>query len=304
MYEQHFGLHEAPFRVTPDTDYYFAHRHHQEALNVLLFGVSNGEGFIKVSGEVGTGKTLLCRKLLKLAEGRFVTAWIPNPALEPTALAEALAEELGTQAPRALGQHRQLKQIYQRLVRIADAGGHTLVCIDEAQAMPDETLEALRLLSNLEAEKRKLMTVVLFGQPELDQRLATQGLRQLRNRIGLAYRLRPLDRGAVEQYVVHRLRIAGAPRADTLFRPRALRALHRASRGLPRLINILAHKSLLAAFGRQQAVVDRDHVRRAAADTEDANAVSRLEWSDWAALTLPASALILVAVARILLERA
>jgi MSHA biogenesis protein MshM len=150
--------------------------------------------------------------------------------------------------------------------------------LDEAQTMPDHTLEALRLLSNLETEKQKLMTVILFGQPELDQRLAQDGLRQLRSRIGFSYRLQPLDLDGVRNYVAHRLHVAGCTRAATLFRPAALRALHRGSRGIARLVNILAHKALLAAYGEAAATVEAKHVRRAVADTEDASPVPRLRW--------------------------
>ncbi|MCK2125201.1 AAA family ATPase [Thauera aromatica] len=275
MYEQHFGLREAPFLLTPDTGYFYAWRAHQEALNVLLVALAAGEGFIKITGEVGTGKTLLCRKLLASAGEDVVTAWLPNSLLEPEALREALAEELGLEAPRELGQHRQLRLIYERLVALAEAGRHVVVCLDEAQAMPDQTLEALRLLSNLETEKRKLLTVILFGQPELDQRLASEGLRQLRSRIGFSYRLQPLDLDGVRNYVAHRLHVAGSPHAATLFGPGALCCLHRASRGIARLVNILAHKALLAAFGEGAHKVDTCHLLRAVADTEDATPLAR-----------------------------
>lgn len=275
MYEQHFGLREAPFRLTPDTGYFYAWRAHQEALNVLRVALGAGEGFIKITGEVGTGKTLLCRKLLTASSDRLITAWLPNAQLEPEALREALAAELGVAAPRELGQYGQLKIIHDRLIGIAARGGRVVVCLDEAQAMPDHTLEALRLLSNLETEKYKLMTVILFGQPELDQRLAGDGLRQLRSRIGFSYRLQALDLDGVRNYVAHRLHVAGSPRAATLFHPAALRALHRGSRGIARLVNILAHKALLAAYGEGAATVDTRHVRRAVADTEDATPLPR-----------------------------
>ncbi len=275
MYEQHFGLREAPFLLTPDTGYFYAWRAHQEALNVLRVALAAGEGFIKITGEVGTGKTLLCRKLLASTGAEYVTAWLPNSLLDPEALREALAEELGVAAPRELGQHRQLALIYRRLIEIAESGARVVVCLDEAQAMPDQTLEALRLLSNLETERRKLMTVILFGQPELDQRLAREELRQLRSRIGFAYRLQALDLDGVRNYVAHRLHVAGSPHAATLFRPGALRCLHRASRGIARLVNILAHKALLAAFGEGAREVHTRHMLRAVADTEDATPLPR-----------------------------
>jgi MSHA biogenesis protein MshM len=275
MYEQHFGFCEAPFQLTPDTAFFFASRSHTEALNVLLVAIAGGEGFIKVTGEVGTGKTLLCRKLLAGLDENHASAWLPNPMLEPDTLLSALAEELGVSAPSELGQHEQLKRLNQRLIETAEAGRRVVVCLDEVQSMPDRTLEALRLLSNLEGEKRKLMTVVLFGQPELDQRLAAHHLRQLRSRIGFSYSLSPLDPEGLRNYVSHRLQHAGSSRPATLFGRQALRCLYKGSRGIPRLVNLLAHKSLLAAFGAGDQTVGARHVLRAVRDTEDASPVSR-----------------------------
>lgn len=275
MYERHFGFSEAPFQLTPDTAFFYASRSHAEALNVLLVAIASGEGFIKVTGEVGTGKTLLCRKLLAGLGEDYVSAWLPNPLLEPDTLLSALAEELGIAAPPEMGQHDQLKRLNQRLIGIAESGRRVIVCLDEVQSMPDRTLEALRLLSNLEGEKRKLMTVVLFGQPELDQRLSAHHLRQLRSRIGFAHSLSPLDAEGLRNYVSHRLQHAGSTRPATLFGRPALRCLHKGSRGIPRLVNILAHKSLLAAFGEGGESVGTRHVLRAVRDTEDASPVSR-----------------------------
>ena len=270
MYLEHFGLREAPFNITPDTGFYFESPSHQEALNTLLVALRSGTGFIKVTGEVGTGKTLLCRKLLNQLDDDIVTAWLPNPCLNPNALRMAFAEELGLEFPRNLGQHRLLKLITDRLLELAAAGRQVVLLIDEAQALPDETLEAVRLLTNLETEKEKLLLVVLFGQPELDARLEQPRIRQLKQRIIFSYRLRPLTRAETRAYVQHRLAAAGRAATD-LFAPRALRRLHRASRGIPRLINILGHKALMSAFGiGTQRVSDRD-LRRAIADTEDAN---------------------------------
>jgi hypothetical protein len=171
MYQTHFGLASLPFTITPDTGFFHNAGTHQEALNVLLVALRTGEGFIKVTGEVGTGKTLLCRQLLNNLEADFVTAYIPNPFLNPTALRMALAEELGIEFARNIGQHRLLKLITERLVELNAAGKRVVLLLDEAQAMPDDSLEALRLLTNLETEHDKLMQVVLFGQPELDRRL-------------------------------------------------------------------------------------------------------------------------------------
>ncbi len=269
MYLEHFGLREAPFSLTPDTSYFFSCSGHQQALNVLLVALRSGEGFVKIVGEVGTGKTLLCRKLLDSLEGEFVTAYLPNPLLSPRHLHQAVAEELGLEVRRDATVQELLKELTGRLIELGRAGRRVVLCIDEAQAMEDQSLEALRLLSNLETEKRKLLHIVLFAQPELDARLAQPGLRQLRQRIGFAHHLEPLDRKTLEAYVSHRLRVAGWE-GGGLFRPRALRRLARASRGIPRLVNILCHKALLAAYGRGAGFIDDEAVRAAIADTEDA----------------------------------
>lgn len=268
MYLQHFGLSEPPFTLTPDTDFFFNHGSHQEALNVLLVALQGGEGFIKVTGEVGTGKTLICRQLLNLLDDDCITAYIPNPSLNPTALRMALAEELGIEFARNIGQHRLLKLITGRLLELNSRGKQVVLLLDEAQAMPDESLEALRLLSNMETEKRKLLQVVLFGQPELDTRLAQRKLRQLKQRIVFSYQLRPLKRRVLDDYVQHRLLIAGH-QGTALFSRGALKQLHRASRGIPRLVNLLCHKALMAAYGSGTAQVKRVHLLHAARDTED-----------------------------------
>ena len=268
MYLQHYSLSEPPFTLTPDTDFFFSYSSHQEALNVLLVALQGGEGFIKVSGEVGTGKTLICRQLLKLLDENYVTAYIPNPFLNPGALRMALADELGIEFARNIGQHRLLKLITGRLLDLYRNGRQIVLLLDEAQAIPDDSLEALRLLTNLETEKRKLLQVVLIGQPELDVRLAQRKLRQLKQRIVFSYQLHPLNRQAVGEYVHHRLRVAGY-RGPALFKPGAIRQLHRCSRGIPRLINLLCHKSLMAAYGSGSVEIRRAHIRRAARDTED-----------------------------------
>ncbi len=275
MYQAHFGLAEMPFGITPDTSYFFSASSAQAALNTLLVACRAGEGFLKITGEVGTGKTILCRKFLSclaLPGEHFFTAYIPNPMLEPQALLLALAEELEVKVevkPPAiqLEQHQLIKAINRRLIQIASSGKRVVLCIDEAQAMPVATLEALRLLSNLETEKRKLLQIVLFGQPELDTKLALQEIRQLAQRITFHYHLRSFDLAQSQCYVQHRLHIAGYQAQQPLFDAAALRHLHRASRGVPRLLNILAHKSLMAAFGSGLLQVGVKQVLAASRDT-------------------------------------
>lgn len=287
MYLYHFGLRELPFTITPNTSFYCGLQAHDEALQVLVTALKTGEGFIKVTGEVGTGKTLLCRKLLNELPDHFVTAYVPNPFLNPFELRRAVASELGvlpaqTEAQSAGQQgnsapdHFELaERIQQRLLDIHREGKTVVVIIDEAQALPQESLEALRLFSNLETEQRKLVHLVLFGQPELDQRLATDSLRQLRQRIGFSYQLRSMTVDEVGQYIHHRLQVAGYQGAE-LFPPAIVKNLHKASRGVPRLVNILSHKCLLLTFGRDAPQVTPLALREAIADTSDANSGNKV----------------------------
>ena len=272
MYRTHFALRELPFGLTPDTTFAFACTPHQEALNTLLVAVANGEGFMKVTGEVGTGKTLLCRRFLSQLDDASVTAYIPNPLLDSHGLLLALAEELRVDFDRDADQHGLLKALNHVLLEHARAGKRVVVCLDEAQAMPLETLESLRLLSNLETEKRKLFQVVLFGQPELDEKLAHESVRQLQQRITFQYHLSPLSRRELGYYISHRLRVAGYM-GDRLFNRAAVDALYTASRGVPRLINVVAHKAMLAAYGEGHHYISAAHVRQAARDTPSARRV-------------------------------
>lgn len=193
----------------------------------MLLALDQGEGFIKICGEVGTGKTLLCRRLLQTLDDAWVTAYLPNPNLDASTFFLALAEELGIKEAASLDQYHLVRRINHALLDYARAKKRVVVCIDEAQAMPVETLEVLRLLSNLETEKRKLLQIVLFGQPELDEKLRRTEVRQLLQRITFHYRLGGL-KNEIGNYIAHRLRVAGY-RGEGLFSPAALRALYRAS---------------------------------------------------------------------------
>jgi MSHA biogenesis protein MshM len=268
VYLAHFGLNQLPFGVTPDTEFAFPSKSHREGINLLHFALASGEGFVKVVGEVGTGKTLLCRSFLRELPPEWQAAYIPNPQMDPRELLLEIADELGT-AEGAKDISRLVKRINQRLIEIAADGRKVVLCIDEAQTMPHMTLESLRLLSNLETEKRKLLHIILFGQPELDDMLAAHSARQLRQRIVFGHRLRHLDAEEVRRYVEQRLATAGY-RGDSLFSPGALRSLYHRSGGTPRLINILANKSLLAAFGEGRLHVEPRHVKAAARDTDGA----------------------------------
>jgi MSHA biogenesis protein MshM len=268
MYLEHFGLREYPFSITPDTDFFFSSGVSQEALNTLLVAARIGEGFIKIIGEVGTGKTLLCRKLIRMLENDFHIAYLPNPFLEPLTLFMELAAEL--QADIDLNttpnQQQLLKAINDRLLSISLQGGKVIICLDEAQAMPIQTLEALRLLTNLETEKRKLLQVIIFGQPELDDKLSHPSIRQLRQRIVFEYQLRPMMPAEINEYINHRMKIAGF-QADNAFTRAAIWLLRHKTHCVPRLINIIAHKSLLSAFGKGNLRVTLSDVKAAIADT-------------------------------------
>lgn len=269
MYEEHFGLQEAPFALTPNTRYFLRAPSHGDALELLVVALRQREGFIKITGEVGTGKTLLCRLLLNALEDEACTAYIPNPQLSPEALYEAVAEELGVDLASVDNTHQVLKALNERLLTLAMTQTPAVLVIDEAQAMPEATIEALRLLTNLETESARLLQVVLFGQPELDVLLNRDSLRQLKQRITFHYRLAPLDRDSVAQYLRHRLALAGYNGTD-LFGPGALRLIARSSGGIPRLVNVLAHKALLVAWGQGARQVLRRHVMQAVQDTESA----------------------------------
>ena len=268
MYQEFFGLHSEPFSLTPDTEFFFNDRIRQEALNTLIYGIRSGEGFIKIVGEVGTGKTTLCRQFLAAIESEAETAYILDPLLKGDELVRTLAEELGI-AGDDLTTADLVEQIKTFMLETWDQGRPVVLLLDEAQGLPLETLEQLRLLSNLETEKAKLLRIVLMGQPELDIRLREPSIRQLRQRIVYSYTLAPLKGEDLSGYLEHRMRVAGH-NGGPVFKPGAVRALQRGSRGVLRVVNILAHKSLLAAYGDGDRHVRRAHVRAAVKDTETA----------------------------------
>ncbi len=268
MYLAHFGLREFPFGLTPDTGYFFPGVGAQAALNTLLIALESGEGLIKIVGEVGSGKTLLCRSLLNQLERQdWAAAYVPNPHLSPAALNQALLAELGGDVKRSVA-YGLAKALEIRLLELAQSGKRAVALIDEAQAMPLESLEALRLITNLETEKRKLLQIVLFGQPELDARLADPSVRQIRSRIVFQERISPLAARETPVYLMHRVSQAGA--TAPLFTPATAKKLHQLSQGVPRLLNILAHKTLLLAFGEGMAQAQPRHAGLAARDTPGA----------------------------------
>ena len=277
IYLQHFGLAKAPFSLTADPRFYIDFIPHKEALQVITTALSLGEGILKISGEVGTGKTLLCNKLQNELSGQYLICSIDNPYLTAHELRCALADKIGVQKENFDDQFLLTGLIKTRLLTLLEQGQKVLVLVDEAQALPDATLEALRLFSNLETASQKLLQVVLFAQPELDIRLAETKLRQLRQRITFSYQLRALSDKETEHYIGQRLKQAGY-RGALLFNSKVCRKISLASRGIPRLINVLCHKILMISYGQQHYKITSKLVQQAAADTEDAYPVQKLKY--------------------------
>lgn len=269
MYLYHYGIKELPFTLTPNTHYFFGLPSHKEAIQVLLTALKTGEGFIKVTGEVGTGKTLICRKLLNELPKHFVAAYIPNPYLTPAELRRAVASELNVVLTDHADSQEFTQRIQQRLIHINQENRGVVLIIDEAQALPLESIEALRLMTNLETETRKLLQVVLFGQPELNDKLSLPELRQLKQRVTFSYTLRLMDADQVYQYVKHRMNVAGY-RGGNLFNQKCCSLLFKASKGTPRIVNVLCHKALMLAYGEGLQKITPLHVKLAIKDTEAA----------------------------------
>ena len=264
MYERYYGLREKPFSLTPDTEFFYQSYTHQEALNVLLVAIRSGDGFIKVTGEVGTGKTLMCRKLLDALDTDFETVYIPNPYLTCDALLQAVLDELDT---RESEPENCLASINRHLIRNARRRRGTVIILDEAQSLPAESLEAIRLLSNLETGKQKLVQIVLFGQPELDRLLAQSSIRQLQQRIMHAYQLQPLNQDSIRSYLQHRIKSAGY-RGPELFDSGAQRRLYKFSHGIPRVINVLCNKAMMLSYASGEFYIHSKHIEAAAADSQ------------------------------------
>ena len=272
MYQQFFGLRAMPFNITPDPSFLFLSPTHQDALAHLRYGLAQKKGFIVLTGEVGCGKTTLCRVFLnEIDPARIETALILNPRLTERELLAAILRELGELptrdglAPVALDSADLTGRLNEALLRRIQAGKDIVLIIDEAQNLSFEVMEQLRLLSNLETDTQKLLQIILIGQPELKVRLAEKRLRQLRQRILVFFELHPLKRTQVDAYIQHRLTLAGAS-GRPRFTSAALRLIYKRSRGIPRLVNSLCDKALLSAFTRDSEEVNWFDVRRAVKD--------------------------------------
>lgn len=265
MYQSFYGFTEKPFNITPDPKFLYLSPTHQEALQHLKFGVQEKKGFIVLVGEVGCGKTTLCRCFLnELDPERFDTALILNPRITETQMLRAILTELG-ETKLARNQADLVAQVNQLLLDRIARGRDIVLIIDEAQNLSFEVLEQIRLLSNLETDKQKLLQIILMGQPELKEVLARKELRQLRQRILVHYELHPLTLSDMQHYIHHRLTLAGGQGRPN-FTSWSLRALHRSSKGIPRIVNNLCDKALLSAFIRESDQVNYWDVRRAIRD--------------------------------------
>lgn len=262
MYQEFFGLREMPFHITPDPKFLFLSPTHQEALQHMRYGIRERKGFIVLTGEVGCGKTTLCRKVLEEIDAQPIeTALILNPRLSETELLQAILRDLGS-PPESSSHAALLEQLNRHCLDLIGKGKDIVLIIDESQNMGFEALEHLRLLSNLETNTRKLLQIVLIGQPELKTKLQRAELRQLRQRVLVFHDLRRLTREETAEYIQHRLTLAGA-NGRPAFTPWAVRKVHRHARGIPRLVNSLCDKALLSAFVRGKDDVTWRDVRRA-----------------------------------------
>ena len=271
MYLEYYGLTDPPFDITPNPRFLFYSAKHREAFNHLLYGIRERKGFVQLTGEVGAGKTTLCRAMLEQLDGRFSTALILNPVMSANELVQAIAMEYGLPV-NGLDRLNTVNVINQFLLQQVERAKDTVLIIDEAQDLTDDLLEQVRLLSNLETDDRKLLQIVLLGQPELRDRLNNHKLRQLRQRITVRYHLLPLSRYEVSHYIRHRLEVSGAKGAPTFTRP-ALWRVYRYSKGIPRLMNALCDKALLAGFVQQTDRITWSMIGRAIRELEgDINA--------------------------------
>lgn len=267
MYQQFYGLREMPFNITPDPKFLFLAPPHQEALQHLRYGIAEKKGFIVLTGEVGCGKTTICRKLLEELEGQNIeTALILNPRLSETELVQAILRELDVVPVR--GSHQDLlNQLNQHLLGLVAQNKEILLIIDESQNMSVDALEHLRMLSNLETNTQKLLQIILIGQPELTEKLRRKDLRQLRQRVLVFCNLRTLTEQEIGNYVAHRITLAGG-HGRPAFTRRAIRLIARKSKGIPRVINNLCDKSILSAFIKSRDRVTWWDVRRAVKDMD------------------------------------
>src|ERR1700674_2121770 len=279
MYLEHFGLSESPFTITPHTEFFFAGANRGATLEALIYAITHGEGIVKVSGEVGSGKTMLCRVLMERLPPNVETVYLAIPSLNRDEMLGAICADLAI--PIASGTPGiMLRELQGHLLKLNSEGKRVVALIDEAHAMPLESLEEIRLLSNLETNRSKLLQIALFGQPELDENLALPQMRQLRERITHSFSLSALTRADVHDYLRFRLHAAGYRGAE-VFNPACVKLIAKASHGLSRRVNIIADKSLLAAYTANTHAVTPAHVRAAVRDCDFARPIARRARIPW-----------------------
>ena len=267
MYYEHFGLNQAPFKITPNTDFFFTGGNRGPVLEALIYAITHGEGIVKVSGEVGSGKTMLCNMLQSRLPDNVESVYLSNPSVAPEEVLHAIAFELQLGVDRGADRLEVMHVLQDYLVQRHAEGKRVVVFIEESQSMPLATLEEIRLLSNLETRTDKLLQIVLFGQPELDEMLRRPDIRQLRDRIAHSFRLEPLSRAQVREYLTFRMRAAGY-RGPEIFSQPVVKQIADASSGLTRRINLIADKALLAAFSENTHTIQSTHVQAALRDSE------------------------------------
>ncbi|MFV8460105.1 ExeA family protein [Vibrio campbellii] len=264
MYQAHFGFEQLPFTLTPNTDFFYGLAPHFEAIQTVISALEMGEGVIKVTGEVGTGKTMVCRMLVNHLKDCTALIYLPNPVLSGTDLRHAVAKELDLAIEN---EATLVDNIQHKLIELHNSGLRVVAVIDEAQALSDEALETLRLFGNLETEDKKLLQIVLLGQPELDARLEAYHLRQFRQRITFSSTLRALTLDETVAYIDNRIAKSGGN--PELFSLNQKKAICRSSQGIPRLINQLCHKALLLSFSESKKNIDNQHLFSAMHETYD-----------------------------------
>ena len=277
MYNEHFGLAQPPFKITPNAAFFFPGGNRGPILEALVYAITQGEGIIKVTGEVGSGKTMLCRMLETSLPDTIETVYLANPSVAPGEILHAIAFDLHLEIPPQANRLQVLQQLQDYLVKRHAENKQVVIFVEEAQATPIATLEEIRLLSNLETQHHKLLQIVLFGQPELDEILADPDIRQIKERITHSFRLDPLNTADIRAYLNFRMRQAGYKGPD-VFSVGAVREIARASLGLTRRINIIADKALLAAYTEQTHDISARHVLAAAKDAEFIDFVPRKPW--------------------------
>lgn len=295
MYYPHFGLQQPPFKITPNTDFFFSGGNRGAILDALVYAIENGEGIIKVVGEVGSGKTMLCRMLQTILPETIESIYLANPSVAPEDVLHAIAFELQLPLPKDADRLNVMQALQTHLLKRHAEGRQVVIFVEEAQGMPLATLEEIRLLSNLETKQDKLLQIVLFGQPELDENLNKEQIRQLRERITHRFNLSPLQTKDVGEYLIFRLRAAGY-HGPHLFTNASIKKLSKAAQGLVRRVNILADKALLAAFADNVYQVTPKHVKAAIQDSEFAEAAYSYQWGRNKALTTWLISLLLIMV--------